>query len=357
MGFLNPCLGALFLIGFLELWRFRLFPWAKWVLCAFFLFLLPGAVTNFFEIYRITADLPLICLLAALGFNAILYQFHFSKWKNIFVFFLLAFLSLGFDVYHYEGPGQLNDWDYWIGNKRHLDSVDFSRAYPILENEHRKGAPLLMLLNLNNHDADQTINVITSPFNEAGRFGALNQTAQEAAILVNGNYEPFLKKELPDSQWTWLSPDIPNDYGGLMLGFVPVDSRTSEILQRWKKADDVLNQNNEDFIESTSQPSAVALKGLYAHYPVFQGDRFLESVFWDKVAFYEVFQKSMPEAVAALKKGITAGYPSAQFFNELGDLFAYFGYKKEAEDYFKKAIKCPVNRTTAVEHLKHLKSI
>ncbi|HXL72207.1 MAG TPA: hypothetical protein VN963_01160, partial [bacterium] len=236
MGWLNPCLGALFLVGFLEVWRYRLFSWAKWVLWAFLLFLLPGVLTNFFEILRITADLPLICLLAALGFNAILSQFHFSKGKNIFLFLLLAFLSLGLDIYHYEGPGQTNDWNYWISNKRHFAFIDFSRAYLILETAHQSGTPLSLLICLNNNNnCDQTLNVVTSPFDNAGDLGALNHSNQKAALLVNSNYEPFLKKEFPDSDWTWLSPDLPNDYGGFVIGFIPINSSTVKILERWKK--------------------------------------------------------------------------------------------------------------------------
>jgi hypothetical protein len=357
MGWLNPCLGALFLIGFLELWKYRLFPWAKWVLLAFLLFLLPGVLTNFFEIYRITGVLPLICLSAALGFNALLSQFHFSKWKNIIVFFLLAFLSLGFDIYHYDGPGQLNDWDYWISNKRHFEFIDFSRAYPILETAHRNGTPLSILINLNNTgNFDQTLNVVTSSFDGVCKPGALNQRAPEAAILVNCNYEPFLKKEFPNTQWKWLSPDLPDDYGGLMIGFVPINSRTGKTLERWKRADEVFNHNNQMCMETDLDTNS-NIKDLYAHYPIFHGDRFLESVFWEKVAYYEKYQNKIPEAVAALKNAAKDGYASAQFYNELGDLYAYSGYKKEAAGYFEKAIACPVNRTTAAEHLKELKNI
>jgi hypothetical protein len=358
MGWLNPCLGALFLIGFLEVWRYRLFPWAKWVLWAFLIFLLPGILTNFFEIYRITADLPLICLLAALGFNAILSQFHFSKWKNIFIFFLLAFLSLGLDIYHYEGPGQLNDWNYWISNKRHFEFVDFSRAYPILETAHRNGTPLSIMIALNNNNnCDQTLNVVTTPFDNVSNLGALNHSDQKAALLVNGNYEPFLKKEFPDSEWTWLSPDLPSDYGGFMLGFIPINSSTVKILERWKKADDAFKRNNKILMDSVPDSADAGLKDLYAQYPIFHGDRFLESVFWDKVAYFEEYQNKIPEAVVALKNAAKDGYATAQFYSELGDLFAFNGYKKEAEGYFEKAIRCPVNRTTAVEKLKQLKSI
>jgi hypothetical protein len=271
---------------------------------------------------------------------------------------LLAFLSLGFDIYHYLGPGQFNDWNFWISNKRHFEYVDFSRAYPLLESAHRNGLSLSMLLNLNNNNLDQTLNVVSCPFEEAGRPEQLGQPGQKAALLVNSNYEPFLKKEFPDSQWTWLSPDLPNDYGGFALGFIPVNPDNEKILERWKKADDIFKKNNDLYLEyTTAQDIDLILKDLYAHYSIFKGDRFLESVFWEKVAFYEEFQNRIPEAMMALKNGAQEGYPSAQFFNELGDLSAFFGKKEEAEVYFKKAIVCPVNRTTAAEKLKQLKAI
>jgi len=275
MGWLNPCLGALFLTGFLELWKYRLFSWVQWILWAFLIFLLPGGLSDFFEIYRIEADLPLICLLAALGFNAILSQFHFSKWKNIFIFFLLAFVSFGADIYHYEGPGQFNDWDYWISNKRHFQFVDFSRAYPILEKAHRNGTALSLLIHLNNNNNnDQTLNVVTAPFDNAGNLGALNRPPKKAALLVNSNYEPFLKKEFPDSNWTWLSPDLPNDYGGFALGFIPINLDTETILERWKKADDVFKQNTKIFMESIRDSAGVGLKDLYTQTQFFTGTVF-----------------------------------------------------------------------------------
>jgi hypothetical protein len=307
---------------------------------------------------RIIAVLPLICVFAAVGMLAIISETTLTKTKNILFFILLAVLSLGLDVYHYAGPGQFQDWDYFVSNKRHLMAVDFSRAYPILEAAHKNGVSLLILSNLNNNNLDQTLNVVSSPFDEADRPFFLNQSAQKAAILVNCNYEPFLKREFPDSKWIWLSPDLSNDYGGLVLGFVPINSHTRKTLGRWKRADEVFNQNNEIYMEFISQQSVdLILKDLYAHYPVFRGDRFLESVFWEKVAFYEEFQMKIPEAVAALKNGIKDGYDAAQFYNKLGVLFALFANKEEAKGCFEKALNCPVNRTTAAENLKRLETM
>lgn len=358
LGWLNPCLGALFLIGFLELWRFRLSRISQWLLFAFLLFLLPGILTNNFDMARIIAVLPLICVFASMGMLAIISETPLPKTKKNIFFILLAVLSLGLDVYHYAGPGQFQDWDYFVSNKRHLMAVDFSRAYPILEAAHKNGVSLLILSNLNNNNLDQTLNVVSSPFGETYGPFFLNQSAQKAAILVNCNYESFLKREFPDSDWIWLSPDFSNDYGGLVLGFVPINSHTRKTLERWKKADQVFNQNNEIYMEFISQQSVDSiLKDLYAHYPVFRGDRFLESVFWEKVAFYEEFQMKIPEAVAALKNGTKDGYDAAQFYNKLGVLFTLFANKEEAKSYFEKALKCQVNRTTAAENLKRLETM
>jgi Flp pilus assembly protein TadD len=83
----------------------------------------------------------------------------------------------------------------------------------------------------------------------------------------------------------------------------------------------------------------------------------LESVFWEKVAFYEEFQMKIPEAVAALKNGTKDGYDAAQFYNKLGVLFTLFANKEEAKSYFEKALKCQVNRTTAAENLKRLETM
>ncbi len=354
LGWLNPCLAALCWIGGLELWKQRSMSIARWIFLAFLMFLLPGLLTEPIEIYHVIAVLPLICVLAALGVNGLLLKTSLSKNKKLLLFLLLGVLSLGFDAYHYAGPGQLQDPAYWVRNQRHLMPVDFSRAYPLLEAAHQKGVPLFLFLNLNENNLDQTLNVVTSPFDEMGRTAFLKQDNQKAVLLVNANYEPFLKKEMPDSEWTWLSPDLANDDGGLMLGFVPVNASNQPILERWAKANDVFKRNNDIYMDPVSDQANETLKDLYAHYAIFQGDRFLESVFWQKVAFYEIYRHQIPEAVAALKNGVQNGYPSAQFYNQLGELFAFFGKKDEAEGYFKKALSCPVNRTTAEENLKHL---
>jgi hypothetical protein len=354
LGWLNPCLVSLCLIGCLELWKQRFTPMAQWIFLALLLFMLPGLLTEPIEIYHIVAVLPLICVLGALGVHSLLLKTSYSKKINLLLFLLFGVLSLGFDAYHYAGPGQLQDPGYWVRNKRHLMPVDFSRAYPLLAAAHQKGTPLFLFLNLNENNMDQTLNVVTSPFDETGRTEFLKQDNQKAVLLVNANYETFLKKEIPDSDWIWLSPDLSNDGGGLMLGFVRINASDLKTLTRWAKANDVLKRNNDIYMDPVSNQADETLKDLYAHYAVFQGDRFLESVFWEKIAFYEVYRNKIPEAVAALKNGEQKGYPSAQVFNQLGELFAFFGKKDEAEVYFKKAIGCTVNRTTAEENLKHL---
>jgi hypothetical protein len=301
--------------------------------------------------------LPLVCVLAALGVRTLLSKTTLSHGKNITVFLLLAVFSLGLDIYHFDGPGQLCDWNHWVSNKGHFDSVDFSRAYPILESVHKSGRPLWVLSHLHNNNYDQTFNIASGPFDEAGHPDVLNQSNLTAALLVNCNYEPFLRKEFPESQWMWLSPELDNDYGGFALVFIPVNSRTEKILERWKRADEVFSQNNGIYLESPSDDNTEILKDLYAHYSIFRGDRFLESIFWGKVAYYEEIKTHIPEAAASLKKGIRNGYPAAQFYNQLGDLSAFSGNKEEAKGYFEKAMGCPVNRTTAVEHLKLLKTM
>jgi hypothetical protein len=357
-GWLNPCLGALFLIGFLELWRFRLSKIAQWSLLAVFLFLLPGVFTNYVEMYRIIPLLPVIAVLAALGIHALLSQRVLSNEKKIIFFILLAVLSLGLDIYHYCGSGQFQDWNYFIRNKRHWMTVDFSRAYQQLNAARDRGLRFGVLSDLNNNNANQTLDIVSSPLDAFQKPVSENPSVQSAVLLINCNYEPFLKREFPDSRWTWLSPDLPNDYGGLTLGFIPLDSHTGPILERWKKANGIFKQNNDLYMEHISGQSVdPILNDLYAHYALFQGDRFLESVFWEKVAFYEEFQMKIPEAVAALKKAAQDGYAAAELYNKLGVLTALLGNQEEAEGYFEKALCCPVNRTTAAENLKRLQGM
>lgn len=212
-----------------------------------------------------------------------------------------------------------------------------------------------MLLNLNNKNSERTLDVAVYDYDETHVEDKPQRTVSRVVLLINSNYESFLKKRFLSSDWKWLSPDLPSDYGGFMIGFIPMAPENEPTLKRWKEADVIFQENDRLYDQyprsGNLQP---VLDDLASHYEAFKGDPFLESVFWAKAAFYEFQKGNVPGTLAALDNALQRGYPVAYLFNEKGVLLAQQGKTKAAERELRKAMACPVNRTSAWDNLQSL---
>jgi hypothetical protein len=357
LGYWDPCFGALVLTGLLESWRYRSSKWVQWVWAASFLFLLPGALTNHVEIGRITALLPVSVLMALWGLEGMGRIFPSQSRGKTVLISGLVLLSTGFYLVRLWGPEEKADQTAYGLNKAHWISMDYAKAYHVLKKESETEPCFLVFENLNNATRDQTLNILSFPFDATRNPRWKGRPAREAALLVNCNYEPFLRKMFPDSKWTWLSPGLPADYGGLLLGFIPVNPATEKQLDRFGKAEEVLRENDVlrmKLFLSPQQAAPILLRDLDAHFSVFQADPFLESVFWERKAFYQEYGLNLPEAIRALEKAQATGLDAAQIYNKWGVLAAVRGRKQEAQKCFERALRCPVNRTTAQDNLQRL---
>jgi len=351
-GLLNPLLGSLALLGILELagnWKNPIYRAAGFALPLFFL---PGALSRDLEIERMHLLGPLLAFLAALGIQALAAALPQVPNRKALALGLLG-LAAAPEIYHYWGPYQ--DWDAFVRNKRHWMSVDFGRAYRRVQAENESPAGYWLLLNLNNKNTDRTLNVALHDRDGAFLPPAARGKIREAVLLANSNYEPFLLRRFPGSRWFWLSPDLPQDHGGLMVGFIPLTGLDPDTLDRFKEADRVFLEN-DDLYDKWVQTGNLqpVLDDLAGHYDLFKGDPFLESVFWAKIAFYEFGKGDVQATFAALDNALQKGYPAAYLFNEKGVLLAQKGKAKEAGEQFKKALAQPVNRTSALDNLQAL---
>ena len=353
-GMLNPVLSSLLFIGFLELWQLRSHPISMFIFFASIIFFIPGALTSFVEISRVTLLLPLFALTAVIGLARLLSAGPKSWLFRGLIFMFIFLSSFSLDIYHYCVPQQ--DWNSYIANKRHWLPVDLSKAYKVLESSAQSGEKMKIMICLNNNEADHTLEFAACSFDRDGDPLFLRESGGMAAVLVNANYEPFLKEKFVNSEWYWLSPELPNDFGGMMLGSIPWNPVTDQELKRWHRANAVFSENNWFYMNRDHEVSTDLMIGhLLKNYQVFEKDRFLESIFWSRMAFLYFKKGDTGRAREALLEGLRRGYPVAHFYNELGVLSVDEGKEGDALRYFHLALSSRVNRTSASQNLLELK--
>jgi len=96
------------------------------------------------------------------------------------------------------------------------------------------------------------------------------------------------------------------------------------------------------------------VKNLYERHFAFEGDRFLESCFFEKIAENEYADRNYEAQVAALRQALQKGIPAAHLYNNLGSLLMRRGRFQESREAFQKALQCRPNHTSAAQGLKVL---
>lgn len=349
-GLLNPVLGSLVFLGILNLKaRWPVLLWAAW---AFFLALLPGALTGVVEPHRVTAALPLVALLGTGGLEFLLAQVQCRN--RLFLFLIFFVLSFGLDLYQFTGP--YLDQTAATPDKN-WRSVERYRAFQILQKAAQVNGPIAVLDEFSPLYGDQTLKMAVYPFDPVLNPKLKLEDCHWMAVLTDSNYEPFLKARFPMGQWTWLAPDLLTRNGGLMLGLIPIDSQTQALFQHWGEANQAFGNIASMLIRrGPGQPLDPIEESLVKIQPQCEGDPFLESVYWEEKAFLASLDSNLPGIVEGCRKAIALGYPAANLYNDLGIFLALEGKKNEAYRNFVKALHCPVNRTAALEHLKELES-
>jgi hypothetical protein len=351
-GYLNPLLGALFFLGVLIFFRTESKSKSLFVVLAFLIFYAPGFLTGGVEMFRILPLLPLLLAGAVWGLLALLGPLKlYLKW--IVLALILAF-SLGLDTFHLFGVYHgvwTHPQDNWFASK----SLERLRAYQILEELQKQDGPGFVLSELVPDLYDQSLSIAGYAFNVEQKPELNAGQARWVALLINVHYQPYLAGTFPRGKWYRLAPDVDRPDGGLMLAVFPLPSNHPETLNRWIGADRACHDltplvfNNRDY--KSRKP---VLEKLYSLYPLFEGDRFLESCFWEKIAENEYGDRNYEGQIGAFKQAIEKGYPMAHLYNDLGALFFRHGRLLAAGDAFKKALKCNPNYTSAATGLQAL---
>ena len=352
-GLLNPVLGALCFLGILRALKDRGLPRNAWLLTALFLGLAPSLVTKSMEPFRMVPALVVLFLLCFLGLERLMTSLKPHRaWVAAGSILLLSFCL---DLYHLAGPYQkicrtLSLWHPY------MKGPEFYRAYQVLEDKAASGGPGMVFSDLIPGFGDQTLKLADYRFNVLEHREGSGERPSWAAVLTNANFKPFLARRFPDGTAYYLSKDLPRQNGGLMLWVMPMEGR-EETLAQWKKASAALKPYLDDCIGYSGGRSfqAVADKLMDA-YAAFQGDPFLESCFWEKMADngWRIPAQDNRAFIQDLEWGVNRGYPAAHLYHAMGLFLWKDGRNREARRAFQRAQAAPLDLTNSSELMRGL---
>jgi hypothetical protein len=354
-GFLNPVLGSLCFWGAIALSKSKpYFP--LWKLAGlFFLLILPGFLTGGMDGHRIVQVMPFLFFIASAGLASLLIGLALP-WRISALVAVMA-LSFGLDIHHLFGVYH-SLWLHPDENVEVYKPVERARAFQILKDLNAKEGPGYVLSELVPDTFDQSLSVAAYPFNAAQNPKISPSAAKWAALLVNVHYQSNLIRQFPEGKGVWLAPDMGRPDGGFMLEVIPLPSSHSEVLNRWIQADRALYGLADQVYDNHDwKPREPIIQSLDKLYPLFQGDPFLESCFWEKIAENEYADRHYEAQVLALQTALQKGVPAAHLFNDLGALLMRRGHLKEARQAFSKALQCVPNHTSAAAALALLNRI
>ena len=350
-GLLNPVLGACFLWGLVECFRHRRKPWAAWLVLGFLLFLVPGFAAAGFQVFRVVPAFPLALFLAALGLQGLAGSLspQTASFRAMAVVLLLA-ASASLDFLHLEKYHSLwgTPGPFW----QNIKSGELYEAYVRLGEISKDRGCGMVLSELRPNPTDLTLETAAYPFDAAQNAGIPLDQVKWLAVIVNANDKPFLERRFPEGKWIWLEKFSNTTNQPQMLAVIPVTKAALPALRPWVEANFRLKPLTYDILNSLpGRPQKPFLDELSSLYPFFQGDRFLESCFWEKVVFHCKADNNQEGVLRAVQEGLKKGYPLPQFFNDEGYLLEQMGKKTEARRAFLAAIHSPLNFTPAAQNL------
>ena len=350
-GLLNPVLGALFLTGSLELFRFRSRPFVRWIFLSLGLAFLPVALARGYDSFRIMmAFLPALVLIVS-GLQAVLEKLKGDK--RIGAAVLLLGISIGLDSYHlfnrfhhYWGtPG--NAWNFG-------KEYELWKSYGILREMDSKMGPGAILFDLRAHVDDVTTEVAAYSFDTAMNPAFSFADSKWVAVLVDANYLPFLSKRFPEGRFYWLNPK--RSYGRWALGVIPNLPSNRTVLEIWFNLNQALQAVTPELIDAMPGVSRKKMVdrilqcGGMAH-----GDPFLESCLWEKVFDNRAADHDASGCLEAARRCVLEGYPLPEMFNEQGVILVSMGRYQEARKAFVRAAKADsLHLTPSFENIQAL---
>ncbi len=301
-GIFNPILDSLLLMGILYLLQTANRKWILFVsACAFFPLLL-AALTWSVELYRILPLLTLFTFLAALGIRALMPGG--SRLRSLGVIALCLFGSFGLDadnfIFHYSDFQNNPGAQKWR-------SLEHLHAFQIMEKLSEQTGPLYVFSEFLTDYDDRTLNIVDYPI-DALQNPRLSQSHPQWAVLLDHiDYAPYLMKRFPGMKYEQLAKD-----NSLGLFLIPAAQIAPGDLKAWIEADRVYRQVDLNIKNKNPLFPWGKFTEQFAGLKSFDtGDRFLNSVFWEKTASFKVMAGNFIDAAKAYGKASQTGYPAA----------------------------------------------
>ncbi len=333
-GLLNPVESALVFLGIAFTLKTRRSSLQNWLLLALVFFFLPGLFTNNYEPFRSVLTLPVLVVLTVVGLGWLLSECHAGMPRKLILSVVLASCA-ALNFYHLWGPYH-QTWGVQGPGSSRFKAIENWRAFDELRSIQEKSGPGFVFTDF--AMADDQLIIPTYPFNILENPKLSPRDAPWAAFLINAHFAPFLKRSLSECRWSWLSEHIAPAQGGLEMGVFLLTEKNMALLERWRKAQAVLRDALYETLDlKTPGSNDRALRLLKNQYSYFQGDRFLETVYWDKVQAYQMSAGNVPAAVKALQNGLRRGFRNDYFCLLLGGYLDQEGRKEEAGRAFAEA--------------------
>ncbi len=315
-GMLNPIMGSLVFMGTLRLAeKFEKTLWA-WMGLGLFLTMLPGVISNYLELHRTTPALPFWILLATLGVQSLIsHGVQITSSRGWIVCLLLG--SLALNIYNFFGP--------YSDIKRSLPyrqwrSVEYWNAYQILRSQAEQSGPLYVFSEFNNDYDDKTLLVADYPLDALQNPDLSHIQPHWVALLCNINYAPFLQKRFPGLKAILLNSNLPPQdlHHSLGLLLIPEEEIPPQTLNQWIRAHEVYRKVSLEVKNKSPLTSWEQFVGPMAPIQnLSKGDPYLESVYWEKSASFQVMAGDFPAAAQSFQKALQEGYPLDHFRHNL----------------------------------------
>jgi hypothetical protein len=347
-GMLNPPEAALCFLGIIGCLRSGKTPFFRWILAAAFVFILPGLLTNGYQIFHNVLLPPILTVFCIFGAQMLLARV--PPGGRAFALAALVLVSSGLNLVHLAKSYALSSSEHSNSDPEYLEE---RRCFSILEETFRQQGPGYVLWDLSTF-RENSLKLETYPFNAADNPRLRDSDAHWAAVLCNVHYKYFVERRFPGSRWVGVGPDLFWHQGGLALGVIPLDDSDRAILSHWREADARLSLISRELLFDHNLVNRDKIRKELAGMEGDMGqDPFLVGMFCERVI--EESDPGLPgQWLPWIEKALTQGYPSPHLWVAKGALLNAEGKKREARQAFEKAVHSPFNLTDAQERIQNL---
>ncbi len=307
-GMLNPILDSFFLLGLIECWKCRKSSIVQWIFLSLIFCLIPSFISRGIEIYRIFLAIPFFFFIIAQGLQSLIKSLKPSI-RNLLLASLLI-PSCALDFHHLQKHLEAK----WINSD--AETQTSAQAYQILKTTYNEIGIGAFLSNIGPNMQNQTLLLSTFYFNAASNPRLTFADCHWIAVLVNGQYKPFLTLRFPTATYFILQKDSYWHYGNNVLIIIPLDDSNRTILGKWFETEQALQPITLNiFYAHDFENQKSFIRDFQKVYENVKSDRFLASTLVERMLFYKRADGVPPSHLDIIHLGLKDGYPLIFFKN------------------------------------------